>query len=45
VASVEVLDDQERIRELSRMLAGLPDSERAISHAEELLEAAGRARG
>jgi DNA repair protein RecN (Recombination protein N) len=44
VASVAVLDDGERVRELSRMLAGLPESERALSHAEELLEAAAHAR-
>src|SRR5262249_34935480 len=43
-ATIAVLDDEERVRELSRMLAGLPESERALSHAEELLEAAGRAR-
>jgi DNA repair protein RecN (Recombination protein N) len=40
--SVVVLDDDERVRELSRMLAGLPDSERAVSHARELLDEAGR---
>jgi DNA repair protein RecN (Recombination protein N) len=36
-ASVEVLDDDQRVRELSRMLAGLESSEHAVSHAEELL--------
>jgi DNA repair protein RecN (Recombination protein N) len=36
-ASVEVLDDDQRVRELSRMLAGLETSEHAVSHAEELL--------
>jgi DNA repair protein RecN (Recombination protein N) len=36
-ASVEVLDDDRRVRELSRMLAGLETSEHAVSHAEELL--------
>jgi DNA repair protein RecN (Recombination protein N) len=41
-ASVQVLDDDERVRELSRMLAGLPDSDRAVSHARELLAEAGR---
>lgn len=43
-ATVEVLDDDERIRELSRMLAGLERSEHAVSHAEELLAEAARAR-
>ncbi len=36
-AAVEVLDDGERVRELSRMLAGLDESSSAVSHAEELL--------
>jgi DNA repair protein RecN (Recombination protein N) len=44
LAAVEVLDDDERIRELSRMLAGLETSEHAVSHAEELLAEAARAR-
>lgn len=44
-ASVEVLDDDDRVEELSRMLAGLPGSETAAAHAEELLAEAGRARG
>jgi DNA repair protein RecN (Recombination protein N) len=43
-ASVQVLDDHERVLELSRMLAGLPGSESASSHAEELLAEAARAR-
>ena len=43
-ASVRVLDDHERVLELSRMLAGLPGSESASSHAEELLAEAARAR-
>lgn len=34
------LDDEERVRELSRMLAGLEDSGTALAHAQELLEAA-----
>jgi DNA repair protein RecN (Recombination protein N) len=42
-AFARVLDDDERVRELSRMLAGLPDSDRAVSHARELLAEAGRA--
>jgi DNA repair protein RecN (Recombination protein N) len=36
-ATVEVLDDAERVAEISRMLSGLPDSEAAATHAEELL--------
>ena len=43
-ATVEVLDDRERIAELSRMLAGLADSESAVSHAEELLGEAAKVR-
>lgn len=39
-ATVERLVDDERVAELSRMLAGLPDSERAREHAQELLEMA-----
>lgn len=39
-AAVEVLDDGERVRELSRMLAGLDESASAVSHAEELLSEA-----
>jgi DNA repair protein RecN (Recombination protein N) len=39
-ATVRVLDDDERIQELSRMLAGLTGSEGAVTHAEELLAAA-----
>ncbi|HYI45207.1 MAG TPA: DNA repair protein RecN [Actinomycetota bacterium] len=41
---VEQVAGPERVEELSRMLAGLPESERARRHAEELLEIAGRAR-
>ncbi|HEU4864804.1 MAG TPA: DNA repair protein RecN [Actinomycetota bacterium] len=41
-ASVEVLDDETRVAELSRMLAGLPESDSAAAHAEELLAEAGR---
>ena len=41
-ASVEVLDDEARVEELSRMLAGLPESDAALAHAEELLAEAGR---
>ena len=34
------LDEEDRVRELSRMLAGLEDSETAIAHAQELLDTA-----
>ncbi len=44
LAHLDVLDDQERIRELSRMLAGLEASEHGASHAEELLAEAARSR-
>jgi DNA repair protein RecN (Recombination protein N) len=40
-ATVEKLQGDERLEELSRMLAGLPDSERGRAHAEELLRIAG----
>ncbi|MGB9359623.1 MAG: hypothetical protein WCC01_13815 [Acidimicrobiia bacterium] len=40
-ASVAELDGDHRLEELSRMLAGLPDSERGRAHAEELLRIAG----
>src|SRR5207237_4226314 len=33
-ASVEVLDDPQRVAEISRMLSGLPESDAAASHAE-----------
>jgi DNA repair protein RecN (Recombination protein N) len=42
IATIEVLDDHERIVELSRMLAGLDGSEAAEGHAEELLTEAER---
>jgi DNA repair protein RecN (Recombination protein N) len=41
-ASIEVLDDADRVEELSRMLAGLPGSDAATAHAEELLSEANR---
>jgi DNA repair protein RecN (Recombination protein N) len=41
-ATVERLDEDERRRELSRMLAGLEGSEAAVTHAEELLAEAAR---
>ena len=43
-ARVALLDPEARIAELSRMLSGLPGSESAAVHAEELLAEAGRAR-
>ena len=43
-ATAEVLDDRERLVELSRMLAGMEASEHALSHAEELLDEAARVR-
>jgi len=39
-SGVRQVDGEERLRELSRMLAGLEESELAIGHAEELLAAA-----
>jgi DNA repair protein RecN (Recombination protein N) len=41
-ATVGVLEDRERVEELSRMLSGLPGSDSAATHAEELLSEAGR---
>ena len=35
-----MLDDDARERELSRMMAGLSESDNALAHARELLEAA-----
>lgn len=40
-ANIERLDAAGRIGEISRMLAGMPESVRAQEHAEELLELAG----
>ena len=37
---LQVIDDQARVRELSRMLAGREESETALAHAEELLATA-----
>jgi DNA repair protein RecN (Recombination protein N) len=42
-AHLEPVGGDERVAELSRMLAGLPASERAHEHAQELLDLAGRA--
>lgn len=38
------LDEAERVRELSRMLAGLEDSDTALAHAQELLDTAQESR-
>jgi DNA repair protein RecN (Recombination protein N) len=43
-SGLAVLDDTERERELSRMLAGQADSDTALAHAKELLEVAQAAR-
>jgi DNA repair protein RecN (Recombination protein N) len=43
-SGLTVLDDGGRVRELSRMLAGLEDSETALAHAEELLATARESR-
>ena len=39
-----MLDDAQRERELSRMLAGMADSDTALAHARELLEVAQESR-
>ncbi|MFA6298122.1 MAG: DNA repair protein RecN [Nocardioides sp.] len=44
-SGLTVLDDAARERELSRMLAGLTDSDTALAHARELLDLAQSARG
>jgi DNA repair protein RecN (Recombination protein N) len=41
-SGVRAVEDTERARELARMLAGLPDSDLGIAHAEELLAVAYR---
>jgi DNA repair protein RecN (Recombination protein N) len=41
-SGVTLVEDTERARELARMLAGLPDSDLGIAHAEELLAVAAR---
>jgi DNA repair protein RecN (Recombination protein N) len=43
-SGLKTLDSEGRVRELSRMLAGLEASETAMAHAEELLEVARQAR-
>jgi DNA repair protein RecN (Recombination protein N) len=40
ISGIEALDDEGRRSELSRMLAGLEDSETALAHADELLAVA-----
>jgi DNA repair protein RecN (Recombination protein N) len=45
VADVHVLDDRQRVVELSRMLSGQPSSTTAHDHAQELLATASRERG
>jgi DNA repair protein RecN (Recombination protein N) len=41
-SGVRIVEETERARELARMLAGLPDSDLGIAHAEELLAVASR---
>jgi DNA repair protein RecN (Recombination protein N) len=43
-SGLTTLDDTGRVRELSRMLAGLEDSDTALAHAEELLATAQESR-
>jgi DNA repair protein RecN (Recombination protein N) len=43
-SGVRVVEHTDRTRELARMLAGLPDSDLGIAHAEELLAVATRAK-
>ena len=43
-SGLTVLDDEQRERELSRMLAGMADSDTALAHARELLDVAQEAR-
>ncbi|WP_395657847.1 DNA repair protein RecN [Nocardioides sp.] len=43
-SGLTLLDDEQRERELSRMLAGLADSDTALAHARELLDVAQEAR-
>ena len=39
-SGLDALDDAGRVQELSRMLAGLEESDTAMAHAQELLEVA-----
>jgi DNA repair protein RecN (Recombination protein N) len=41
-SGVRAVEDTDRARELARMLAGLPDSDLGIAHAEELLSVASK---
>lgn len=41
-SGVSIVEETERARELARMLAGLPDSDLGIAHAEELLAVASK---
>ena len=43
-SGLTVLNEGERVRELSRMLAGMEESDTALAHAQELLDAARGAR-
>jgi DNA repair protein RecN (Recombination protein N) len=43
-SGLTTLDDEGRVRELSRMLAGMEDSETALAHAQELLSSAQQSR-
>ncbi|KRF15285.1 DNA repair protein RecN [Nocardioides sp. Soil797] len=43
-SGLTVLDEADRVRELSRMLAGMEESDTALAHAQELLETARAAR-
>jgi DNA repair protein RecN (Recombination protein N) len=44
-ATVEVVEGEDRVQEISRMLAGMESSEHALSHAHELLADAAQTRG
>jgi len=44
-SGLTVLAEADRVRELSRMLAGMEESDTALAHARELLDAARAARG
>jgi DNA repair protein RecN (Recombination protein N) len=43
-SGLAALGEEERVRELSRMLAGLEDSDTALAHAQELLDTAQESR-
>ena len=44
-SGLDALDDAGRVQELSRMLAGLEESDTAMAHAQELLEVARESAG